>query len=325
MENQFLNTKKTLLGCICESITFKHITMKKKLLLGLFVAASSALFAQDPVLINGDFAELPKNSGSDCACSGWINKDLADQAETSTLEAGVNWAIKFDNQEADGMYQEIEVLPNKDYIINYSFRVSGDADGTSEIELRVLAGEGYIDGYTPTYYTDTVDFPQDSYGYEDIAEVEAAGNNLAMIVESFPGNDDYNPGSLEFNSGSNTSVAIFARGIGNPTTPPVDGKPYDWSAGDQETRFDFMTIEEVLSVDGFELADFSVYPNPSSDVVFVRTNATLETVALYDTLGKKVYESTDTASINVASFAKGVYFLTVNSANGTATKKLVIQ
>merc|ERR1711974_124059 len=53
----------------------------------------------DPVLVNADFDKLPKSSGSDCSCAGWINKDIGEQGESSSGNGGSDNVVKFDNNE----------------------------------------------------------------------------------------------------------------------------------------------------------------------------------------------------------------------------------
>ena len=63
----------------------------------------------DPVLVNADFNKLPKSSGSDCSCAGWINKEIGEQGESSSGNGGTDNVVKFDNNEPDHVYQEFEV------------------------------------------------------------------------------------------------------------------------------------------------------------------------------------------------------------------------
>lgn len=195
----------------------------------------------DPVLINSDFVKTAKSSGSDCTCSGWINKSLGDQGESSSGNGSD--VLKFDNNEPDHIYQEFEVTPNADYTIKIivSFK-SIDTDPStlfpgSMLELRVLSGAGYTSGYSPTYYTETVDFPQDGYGYATIASVEDAANNLEIAVTSNPGDTGYIEYTYNFNAGNNVSAAMFMRGIGGDTTGN-----FGYNSGDEEIRLDSVVI-----------------------------------------------------------------------------------
>ncbi len=200
----------------------------------------------DPVLINADFNKLPKSSGSDCSCSAWINKSVGDQGESSSGNGGSDNVVKFDNNEPDHVYQEFAVTPNADYTIQVlaSFKSPAGGSFPSMLEVRVLAGAGYADGYTPTYYTDTVDFPQDNYGYTSVSQLEEAGNNLLNESISNPNDDSYITYTYNFNAGANDSVALFIRGIGGPATGGGGGD-FGYNSGDEEIRVDSVTITAI--------------------------------------------------------------------------------
>jgi PKD repeat protein len=198
----------------------------------------------DPSIVNAEFVKLAKSSGSDCACAGWINRDLGDQGESSTSNSLD--VLKFDNNEPDHVYQEFEVVPNADYMIETSIRHS-NTDGTmpSSLEIRVLAGSGYEDGYSPIYYIDTAVMPQGNsatgtWGYRSVAQMEDAGNNLFLQVLDNPGNDDYITYTYTFNSGANDSVALFMRGIGGDTSGN-----YGYNSGNEEIRSAYVTITAI--------------------------------------------------------------------------------
>jgi hypothetical protein len=195
----------------------------------------------DPELINTDFNKLAKSSGSDCACAGWINKSLGDQGESSSGNGSD--ALKFDNNEPDHVYQEFEVTPNADYTIELigSFKdLTAGSTSPSQLEVRVLAGEGYTTGYTPTYYADTVSFPQDGFGYDAISTVEDANNNLLTETISNPSDTAYITYTYTFNAGNNTSVALFMRGIGGDSSGN-----FAYNSGDEEIRVDSVKITAV--------------------------------------------------------------------------------
>ena len=200
----------------------------------------------DPVLVNADFTKSAKSSGSDCACSAWINKNIGDQGESS--DGNGSNVLKFDNNEPDAIYQEFAVTPNGSYsaeiVVQFKPLTSGGSY-PSELEFRVLAGTGYVDGYDVVYYTDTVDFPQEDFGYRSIAQVETSANNLMdPYVLSNPGDDSYITYSFNFNVGANDSVALFARGIGGPDSGG-GGSDLGYNSGDEEIRLDYILIEAI--------------------------------------------------------------------------------
>jgi len=180
-----------------------------------------------PEIFNNTFAKIPRidgSTGSDCACSGWVNKDLGDQAESSSSNGS---SLKLDGRESDLAYQEITVAANTDYELAFLYRFKEekqnskldnfDFENPSQLEVRILKGGGYI----------------------DIKEVEKATNNL-LVDTLDPVSSYINNTSPIFNSGANTTITIVIRGIGRPNTPPRDGKgpPYQWSNADHEINID---------------------------------------------------------------------------------------
>ena len=200
----------------------------------------------DPVLVNADFTKLPKSSGSDCTCSAWINKDLGDQGESSSGNGGSDNVLKFDNNEPDHIYQEFEVTPNADYTIEVvaSFKDLTGGSFPSMLEVRALAGSGYVSGYTPMYFTETTAFPQENWGYTSISQVEDVANNLLAETITNPSDDSYITYTYTFNSGANNSVALFIRGIGGPATGGGGGD-FGYNSGDEEIRVDSITIRAI--------------------------------------------------------------------------------
>ena len=88
----------------------------------------------DPILINTVFDKLSKIAGSDCTCSGWINRSLGTQGESSTVSG--NDVLKFDNNEPDHIYQEFEVTPNANYQIEIDVKVNSSSGGSNPAVLN---------------------------------------------------------------------------------------------------------------------------------------------------------------------------------------------
>jgi hypothetical protein len=100
--------------------------------------------------------------------------------------------------------------------------------------------------------------------------------------------------------------------------------------GNGEVFFDniFFSTTNTLSADSFELADFSVAPNPTSDRWVIKTSndQNLSTVVVFDILGKEVIRIAPNSSeveINASDLRDGIYLAKLTSANGTRTVKLV--
>ncbi|REG96375.1 T9SS type A sorting domain-containing protein [Flavobacterium aquicola] len=116
---------------------------------------------------------------------------------------------------------------------------------------------------------------------------------------------------------------------GNGTTLAI-GSPANDDSGDTVGSvrvFDLSALlETALSSDSFVLANFSVYPNPASELVNIslQEDLILEKVNVYNIIGKLV-KTEKKSVISVSSLAKGNYFFEVITNKGKAVKKIIVQ
>lgn len=87
------------------------------------------------------------------------------------------------------------------------------------------------------------------------------------------------------------------------------------------------TTFETLSVDEFSITqDVIVYPNPSDTVITIDANSNIESIIVYDMQGR-IMVSKDanhqTASVDISRFANGMYFITIKTAMGEVTKRVL--
>src|SRR5690606_15714837 len=86
---------------------------------------------------------------------------------------------------------------------------------------------------------------------------------------------------------------------------------------------------EVLSTANFLAEKFNLYPNPATNVVNITNNENMfvKEVAVYDVTGKLIntqnYNNEAEIQLNVEHLASGTYMLHLQTAEGTAVKKLV--
>lgn len=68
----------------------------------------------------------------------------------------------------------------------------------------------------------------------------------------------------------------------------------------------------------------AVYPNPATSMINIKSNGNVASVTLVNTIGQIVYTGT-TNTIDVSNYERGIYFVTVDTENGTTTQKVLIQ
>ncbi|MFK8058609.1 MAG: family 16 glycosylhydrolase [Polaribacter sp.] len=70
---------------------------------------------------------------------------------------------------------------------------------------------------------------------------------------------------------------------------------------------------------------FSVYPNPTSNKIYIQTNKQVDRVELYSTLGKMVFSKNNVNEVNTKSLNSGLYLMRIYSDKNIVTKKVLIK
>ncbi len=65
-----------------------------------------------------------------------------------------------------------------------------------------------------------------------------------------------------------------------------------------------------------------VYPNPTNSTLTIKTEETIETVTVYNSLGAVVMEEKNT-SFSVEQLPAGIYILQITTIKGTGTTRFV--
>lgn len=84
---------------------------------------------------------------------------------------------------------------------------------------------------------------------------------------------------------------------------------------------------ETLTTETFVVDNsLSVFPNPATDILNIKTINTINSIELYSILGKKVFATSQNISqINISNFQSGIYLLKIQTDQGRVTKKIVIK
>ncbi|MDP5157745.1 MAG: T9SS type A sorting domain-containing protein [Flaviramulus sp.] len=112
---------------------------------------------------------------------------------------------------------------------------------------------------------------------------------------------------------------------------PTAGGPFESAncgtdPGTQLFNDTFDSGGATLSDYGVEaLLDFSIYPNPTSEDINISSNSIINKVEIFDLLGKKVLNSTETNQIKITHLPIGIFILKAYAEKGTVTKKIVIE
>ncbi len=102
--------------------------------------------------------------------------------------------------------------------------------------------------------------------------------------------------------------------------------PIDNSFVESEMVIDYVRVyQNNLSVDDAFQNKFSVYPNPTSDVINIKSEVSIDRIELYNTIGQLVMQNKDnTNRLNVNDLTSGVYILKIYSAGRSVSERVII-
>ncbi|MGB0885563.1 MAG: Ig-like domain-containing protein [Chitinophagales bacterium] len=159
-------------------------------------------------------------------------------------------------------------------------------------------------------------------------------NTASYILDVLANDSDPDGGNLNITSISNLSVP-------GATASIVNNKiEYNRAAGIATTdEFTYQVCDDnntctsatvkvilksVLAIGNIEKNDFSIYPNPVEDYLYIDTNKEIESIYIIDLAGKAV-KITKLNKINLHGITKGIYFVSVKTISGVFTKKITVK
>lgn len=137
----------------------------------------------------------------------------------------------------------------------------------------------------------------------------------------------------KFNQGfdqiNNTAITTATDDSGNSnngtlTGFTLTGTTSNWSSGSAVTTGNTCSI--VLNSDDFEVANFGIYPNPTTGIVNIKSDIAL-TIEIYDLLGKRIVLkkiNSGIENIDITNYPSGIYLLkSTNDLGNSKTYKII--
>lgn len=261
---------------------------------------------------------------------GWQNDGVTTASWTKVANItpatyGKSFQLGSTVANADGAWKYREFDPsirtsgNDIFVVEYDYYTgtSGtDAAGVVQIYntddgyLNIME-IGYTDGYL--YLADAYDgiYLDENASVNTWYHIKAAFDSTTGEIRVKLNNNDvltyegYNPGYLP-NEFDVLMVGDTTAGFDNIVVSATNADP-------------FLAVSDVT-----KKSSVSVYPNPATDVVNIKSDKKVENVSIYDVAGKIVKTTTET-SINVENLAKGSYIVSIKYVDGSKESTKVIK
>lgn len=158
--------------------------------------------------------------------------------------------------------------------------------------------------------------------FRSINAATRTDDNNRRIIHTSQGNNQ-SSWTFKWTSPSSEQGKITFYGVS------VSGNGNGQNSGDQ-VYLGKSNSNPSLSVDFVNKLDFEMFPNPSSENLFIQlTDATDDaTVSFFNYLGKNILTQTTSSSnskINISNLSSGIYFVKVVSDGKTGLKKFIKQ
>lgn len=113
------------------------------------------------------------------------------------------------------------------------------------------------------------------------------------------------------------SVVVDNVNIGNPVT-------YDLSNITENHTVFVIFKQGSLNTNEFDAKNIKIYPNPTSDNIYVTGNKKISALELYNSNGQKVLQ-TGKGSMNISTVTDGIYILKIVTENGEVSTSKIIK
>ena len=77
-----------------------------------------------------------------------------------------------------------------------------------------------------------------------------------------------------------------------------------------------------VSIEDPSAPQFSVFPNPTSDRITIRTEQEMQRIDVIDMMGRRVHTTTH-SSVDLSPFPRGIYLIRCISAGGANVQRII--
>ena len=316
----------------------------KKTLLIIGLIATTSLFAQTNLLLDGTADEWTYDTGE--------NADAFDMTPNSTIKnnSGVEIDSPYRYEETtnpNGWYNSaLDSWINENYGSNEQPGSSSDGnyDYVNDTKTRGLKISNTSRRlYQLVHVTAGVQY---TFSIDTRAEVENVHSEVFMLNTQIENEDGLDEGI------ANENVDAYVKILDdyNPNKPSEEEKTFTTTtstftassdivvfyvrslqsiSSDYDVFYDNMMLYETATASVEEFSNyFNMYPNPVNDVLTIQSkNIEVSKVEIYNTIGQRVLEQDGLVknTINVSSLPKGIYVLKLNSDSKSYSTKIVVE
>ena len=82
-------------------------------------------------------------------------------------------------------------------------------------------------------------------------------------------------------------------------------------------------INTTMGVENIKKSTINIYPNPVKSILNIKTDDKIKTIELYDEIGRKVKNLSNSNVINLENLNKGIYYLKIQTEKSSSVEKII--
>lgn len=163
---------------------------------------------------------------------------------------------------------------------------------------------------------------------------------VATFMQLYTVTIDVNPfhgeatGGGVYDAGSEVTISatpkagyLFNGWLFNGSADTIFTNPYTFTLN-ENANIEALFKQQPVGIDPVATADFTLFPNPASNVVNISGLETEAAVTILDMNGREVFRATATnynVVVDLKGYAQGTYFVRVTGKQGTSVRKLIVK
>ena len=82
-------------------------------------------------------------------------------------------------------------------------------------------------------------------------------------------------------------------------------------------------INTTMRLENIKKSTINIYPNPVKSILNIKTDDKIKTIELYDEIGRKVKNLSNSNVINLENLNKGIYYLKIQTEKSSSVEKII--
>jgi hypothetical protein len=149
-------------------------------------------------------------------------------------------------------------------------------------------------------------------------------NNLTNSTKALTGYNVYRDGAMiDYTTETSYDDVVFATGVYQYYVTAV----YENPNGESDPT-NTITVDVITGIEDIIFSSTSIFPNPASGIVNIKSDYTINTIKVYNYSGQVISnELVDTKfyQFNTSKFNPGLYLFQIETNEGTITKRIIIE